>query len=172
MSDTATKILDEMIAAARELNDLLDARAYGPGWSHQPIDLDAPPAEADAAEYEPIDLDWPDGKWFTHQPIALGDVTMGKTTHTPGPWDVAGTTHSRKHLTVHAPGMDPVAFVHNGSDRGEADARLVAAAPDMYDALTEVLAEISRINAAAGHTVFNPTATSMARAALGKAEGG
>lgn len=37
---------------------------------------------------------------------------------------------------------------------------------EIYDALREVRAEISRINEAAGETVFNPSATQLTDAAL------
>ncbi len=43
------------------------------------------------------------------------------------------------------------------------------AAQEMLAALQEVLPEIRRLNEAAGHTVFNPTATGMVKEAMAKA---
>jgi hypothetical protein len=43
------------------------------------------------------------------------------------------------------------------------------AGQDLQEAATEVLAEIRRLNAAAGETVFNPAATQLLIAAIGQA---
>ena len=100
------------------------------------------------------------------------------TKHTPGPWQMSGV-RSRQEIHGHMVGPDSfgVACVAY-SDRTTADhlasladARLIAAAPELLEALREALPEIRRLNAAAGVTVFNPAATSMIRAAIAKAEG-
>ena len=52
------------------------------------------------------------------------------------------------------------------------NAALLAAAPDLLEALQEILPEISRLNQARGETVFNPTATNMARKAIARATQG
>jgi len=49
--------------------------------------------------------------------------------HTPGPWDASG-------LTVYDTCLDGVASTHTA-----ADARLIAAAPDLLEALEEQVAE-------------------------------
>lgn len=49
--------------------------------------------------------------------------------------------------------------------------QLADAGEDMLAALVECRAEISRINAAAGETRFNPAATTLVDAAIAKAEG-
>tara|TARA_R100000458_G_C8252381_1_gene229055 strand:+ start:1190 stop:1402 length:213 start_codon:yes stop_codon:yes gene_type:complete len=54
---------------------------------------------------------------------------------------------------------------------GMANARLIAAAPELLEALLEARHEISRLNKAAGETVFNPAATELADAAIAKARG-
>ena len=59
-----------------------------------------------------------------------------------------------------------------------ANANLIAAAPEMLELLKDILAEvrpeISRVNEAAGRTIFNPVATEtidMAKEIIAKAEG-
>ena len=49
-----------------------------------------------------------------------------------------------------------IATIYNISDEGEANARLIAAAPDMYDALYEVITainKVSRILFSSGHAL-------------------
>jgi hypothetical protein len=61
--------------------------------------------------------------------------------HTPGPWKVEENYHwNRKVNVVPATGKD-IAFVQN---LNEADARLIAQAPAMLEALKEVLDEIEK----------------------------
>ena len=64
------------------------------------------------------------------------------------------------------------------NEKVEANAKLIAAAPEMLellkDILVEVRPEISRINTDAGQTIFNPVATEtidMAKELISKAEG-
>ena len=69
----------------------------------------------------------------------------------------------------------------NGERNNEvnfANANLIASAPEMLellkDILVEVRPEISRVNEAAGRTIFNPVATEtidMAKELIAKAEG-
>ena len=58
--------------------------------------------------------------------------------HTPGPWHIGGRTILRPTLTIfHKPfGLGDVAEVHE-----EADARLIAAAPLLYEALRAAVAD-------------------------------
>jgi len=63
-------------------------------------------------------------------------------------------------------------------DENKANANLIASAPEMLELLKDILAEvrpeISRVNEAAGRTIFNPVATEtidMAKEIIAKAEG-
>ena len=62
-------------------------------------------------------------------------------------------------------------------DEVQANANLIASAPEMLELLKDILAEvrpeISRVNEVAGHTIFNPVATEtidMAKELIDKAE--
>lgn len=90
-------------------------------------------------------------------------------THTPGPWQVAGTRHSgdlkigrNTRLHMVGPDEDAVAavFFDMETGRGLKDARLIAAAPDMLEALHNAL------GAGLPEIVANHV-----RAAIAKAEG-
>ena len=51
-----------------------------------------------------------------------------------------------------------------------AETAMALAASKMLEAMEEVSVEITRLNKAAGETVFNPAATSMLRYAIAKAK--
>ena len=55
--------------------------------------------------------------------------------HTPGPWHVEPSP-DRVHFDIRADGV----HVPHGSGKGEANARLIAAAPDLLAALEDVVA--------------------------------
>jgi len=67
---------------------------------------------------------------------------METATHTPGPWywDKVSTGHCR-HVIVDSEGFT----IANPSPMGEADARLIAAAPELLAALQRLLAAESRM---------------------------
>jgi hypothetical protein len=125
-----------------------------------------------------------------------------KTQHTPGPWKVmADPMNAGKHPFYDARwiatagteiefGHDPRSWHTEGGslicemrDGPEANARLIAAAPELLAAnltadaaIAEALAEAHRLNDAARATVFNPAAFELlgsalkqARAAIAKA---
>ncbi len=93
-----------------------------------------------------------------------------KPIHTSGPWTIAprdtgrrlidGEGHSVCVATRRVPQAESIANVH-----------LIAAAPEMLEALLEADAAIRAVNEAAGHPVFNPAATDLIRAAIAKATG-
>ena len=111
-------------------------------------------------------------------------------THTPGPWEVYSCEEGERHGQVFAP--DGVSdgktvcdlpkskliqpedkrknhyFVHSAED--EANARLIAAAPEMYEVLSEVLIEYEAEAKAEGWDL--PTTGEMIREVLAKVEGG
>lgn len=57
---------------------------------------------------------------------------MSAAKHTPGPWQVAGPS-AKGYLVVQGAKGNGVALILMDSDDEEADARLIAAAPLMYD---------------------------------------
>lgn len=87
------------------------------------------------------------------------------TTHTPGPWRV-GPTHKDDSFAIHA---QTASVVHckpfsSSHKSAEANARLIAAAPDLLAAL------ISLVRASDGHH-GSIRERDIARAAIAKAEG-
>lgn len=95
--------------------------------------------------------------------------------HTPGPWNLADSdlpvsqvavasekTFGRKHSTI-ARVVDP-AFVGMSSTEGIANARLIAAAPEMLAALQDIIARLSPLAIHESHFA-------MTRAAIAKATG-
>lgn len=73
--------------------------------------------------------------------------------HTPGPWDAGG-------LTVYDTCMDGVASCHSAED-----ARLIAAAPDMFEALQKIE------TAALGGFLTPELCAEIVKAALSKVTG-
>lgn len=102
--------------------------------------------------------------------------------HTPGPWRVDTDDDNEDH-----PGMHPVvrgwdgnkcvADVGNGEDWEKAkpewlaNARLIAAAPDLLDALDELLSSVRAHNEANGQQMIDLHSERSAEAALAKARG-
>jgi len=79
------------------------------------------------------------------------------TTHTPGPWTATATKH-RTIITSH-----DGTRVAECDSLSAADARLIAAAPEMYEALKAIMASVAGC-------VRNPE-YEAARAAIARAEG-
>lgn len=94
---------------------------------------------------------------------------MSKTKWTPGPWHVAALT---KSFGVYAQDGTAIAKVGGaygvGHDRRKADALLIAAATEMYEALNEAYRAFSHDDEGA---VWADTTIEKARAALAKARG-
>lgn len=84
--------------------------------------------------------------------------TMSETKHTPGPW------HITNHGTVDAADRQ-IASVHNGGIMNMGNARLIAAAPDLLEALGALLK-----TAYAGGLLIGE-AHQMAEKAIAKATG-
>ena len=71
-----------------------------------------------------------------------------RTKHTPGPWAIGGTEHSKCRIYSHAEShaiartygtyLDGVPTAELTGPKNEADARLIAAAPDLLHALEMV----------------------------------
>lgn len=91
-------------------------------------------------------------------------MRSGEAAHTPGPWRVAQINATDKPWAVIGQGPHGDEIVA-GYLRTEADARLIAAAPDMLAALQVLLASASY------STDAMDAAEAQARAAIAKAEG-
>lgn len=82
---------------------------------------------------------------------------------TPGPWQCEPATligNGGFHVTVPFDGTDTLSLAFVGGDNAEANARLIAAAPDLLSALEHIA------NSCEGR------AAEVARAAIAKATGG
>uniref|UniRef100_A0A6M3LR29 Uncharacterized protein n=1 Tax=viral metagenome TaxID=1070528 RepID=A0A6M3LR29_9ZZZZ len=88
--------------------------------------------------------------------------------HTPGPWKRAGHGNGKQELSIFRNDGKEIACI-----RGEAqlaDARLIAAAPELLYALREIVSQIDQ--GGSGGKVFSRDACiAAARAAIAKAEG-
>ena len=92
---------------------------------------------------------------------------MSDTKFTPGPWH---TDDSRKYTNIHSKIVSHIAKVPTHSSEGNANARLIAAAPDLLEAGNSLLAQLDQICQA--HEIHSPTveiAISEWKAALKKA---
>lgn len=97
------------------------------------------------------------------------DVPM--SAHTPGPW--VHVENDDEYDVKHGIGSDrTVATVRTGGDmqRVEANARLIAAAPELLEALKE-LVRVAVINSGRGRDEEGFAAFRAARAAIAKAGG-
>lgn len=109
---------------------------------------------------------------------------MSDTKHTPGPWSVA-TTHPIPH--AYAPcsrrivavcGLNPDGSMDDTSgpdglpgDESLANARIVAAAPDMLSALRDCLESLRRLPDGNDPNAYRLTCIMQAARAIAKAEG-
>ena len=87
------------------------------------------------------------------------------STHTPGPWSVKGTHYGDQ---FRAESIEPniCEMVSSRSpEETTANARLIAASPDLYEALREIIAEWD------ARDLNDTGGIALARAALAKAEG-
>lgn len=94
--------------------------------------------------------------------------------HTPGPWRISSldsrTIGPERGLTAHGTTVTQLQAVARITERGaesEANARLIAAAPDLFDVLKAVMVLNDTIDLLAG----NETIAAAARSAIAKAEG-
>lgn len=95
-----------------------------------------------------------------------------KTTHTPGPWIYQESTKTIRSIPTNywLATMDS----WDGAIDNKANARLIAAAPDLHEALTEVMENYERDAAAVPGILGSPHvqyAFHLARTALAKAQG-
>lgn len=97
--------------------------------------------------------------------------------HTPGPWKVTGEElvsvgdQELFHRVIRDEGERWTALVEIEDREGEANARLIAAAPVMYEALQAMLNGILFTRGASMSEDRWQTLTTIARTALSQAEG-
>lgn len=91
-----------------------------------------------------------------------------KTKHTPGPWTVCEKDNDER-LSIEAESPQFICFVDPCIQR-DANANLIAAAPDLFDALAECIDALEFIENRTS-TQYNPPTLDNARAALAKAKG-
>ena len=95
------------------------------------------------------------------------------TNHTPGPWTIANGHDARVYLIDDARGHAVGELVYADA-RKPADARLIAAAPDLLAALEELIAEWDATHADEDHRTGYTLDTGgirMARDAIARATG-
>jgi hypothetical protein len=94
--------------------------------------------------------------------------------HTPGPWHRRigrvgnGTPASQHEQVCNSDGVAVVMLEHDGQPDGDANARLIAAAPDLLEACKDALSSFS---AAHAHRRNGNCECDVIRAAIAKAEG-
>jgi hypothetical protein len=91
--------------------------------------------------------------------------------YTPGPWDLVPNGRDSKRLTDCRYGEQrkSIGIVYAGNDEEEANARLIAAAPEMLEALKR--AEWALLDLCQRAGVADYPAVEAIRAAVAKAEG-
>lgn len=103
------------------------------------------------------------------------------TKHTPGPWFIGRSGHGKPYQIETADGLCVTKWggiSRPASQEGEANARLIAAAPDLLDALTQCRAELlsmidkhNKQDADDGSWLYDYQTVVEADAALAKARG-
>ena len=102
---------------------------------------------------------------------------MTKTAHTPGPWEVAYLDHNGQRV-VRAEHIEVCTCWHHSvgsiEKEMEVNARLIAAAPELLEALKKIIARHSEL-VCSGDCGFwdveDEEEMKLARAAISKAEG-
>lgn len=90
--------------------------------------------------------------------------------HTPGPWTILPNTPHFVRAMHPAEGMQPVATVYHFDGELSANARLIASAPELLEALEAVLPDLEHY--VATHGPGPDKRLAAARAAIAKAKGG
>ena len=96
-------------------------------------------------------------------------VTKQQSAHTPGPWTILPNTPHFVRAMHPAEGMQPVATVYHFGGELAANARLIAAAPELLEALEAVLPDLEHY--VATHGPGPDKRLAIARAAIAKARG-
>lgn len=90
--------------------------------------------------------------------------------HTPGPWEMHGEFSGRDIVQIETKHGYSVADVrnYNRSEQNKANAKLIAAAPDLLEALQNLIGEVKDIRGVDVEE-YKPAAFEQARAAIKKA---
>ena len=100
-------------------------------------------------------------------------MNTNETKHTPGPWEAVGLTVCQ----VPPGGREIIFGAHNtrsgDKDERQANARLIAAAPELLEALREFVSLMPSAEGLGGHAPIGAfqIVADLARAAIAKAEG-
>lgn len=91
--------------------------------------------------------------------------------HTKGPWHIGPETVLRPTMTIYSRpfGLGDICEVYPKGEEGKANARLISAAPELLEALEEVVAEATAYEAR--HGEMRRPWVRKARAAIAKAKG-
>ena len=93
--------------------------------------------------------------------------------HTPGPWNVSGLPDTYRRDCINANGPRPVAEVPRHNPDWQANARLIAAAPDLLEACKFLIARSGTMGPEdAAYAECSWEAIGKIEAAIAKAEGG
>lgn len=103
----------------------------------------------------------------------MKEKTMRNTQHTPGPWIAQGVSIPHENpkvgiIGIHTPKGDALAFDWDGSFKtkheAEANAALIASAPELLDALENAYWHLDRVAAfVPGHTFPNEIMEALAK---------
>lgn len=66
-------------------------------------------------------------------------TTAEKAKHTPGPWSVSTTDRYIRYQGIHGPNICDLEVFGGHRDENEANARLIAAAPEILEALVAIV---------------------------------
>lgn len=108
--------------------------------------------------------------------VKMSDWTPGPwaSRDFPDDWDVGGPEDGSSPAFCIGTDDDVVAVVYgdyHDRDQGKNDARLIAATPELYEALTALLREVKKAGFESAHDYGWPTVIPAADAALAKARG-
>lgn len=95
------------------------------------------------------------------------------TAFTPGPWACKDTSNHAHDYRLFRPDGSPLPVTAPANDHSEqrANARLIAAAPDMYAALDSILADLRERDATGSGLMSRAATKSLILSALAKARG-
>ncbi len=95
---------------------------------------------------------------------------MADAAHTPGPWEFGKHTTRAMYVEVDGPGAWGLARVYLKVGAGIGNAKLIAAAPDLFVSLNEMVAELLA-HASLGLNDDEVAMLKRAEAAIAKAKG-
>ena len=111
----------------------------------------------------------PVAKQTAHTPAPAQSVATSQGTPTPGPWTALLSSGDEPWMVAAAM---PVARIPNYDDRAAANARLIAAAPELLAALKAMHACHRGFSGNENWTTLDDDARTFAESAIAKAKGG